>query len=154
MNWDAIGAIGELVSALAVLLTLIYLARQIRHGANTNEAEIFSNSLDAYHNWRRLVIDHADLLTRFERGETLTDSEMLVATNISMDFAFASSAGFKTASIYDLDRAIDFVSLMVLQLETNRLLRETWPTAKRALATCGFGDFVAAVEAALEAKTS
>jgi hypothetical protein len=154
MNWDAIGAIGELVGALAVLLTLIYLARQIKHGANTNEAETFSNSLGAYHNWRRLVIDHADLLTRFERGETLSDGETLIATNISMDFAFASSAGFETAAIYDLDRAKNFVSLMVLQLETNRLLRETWPTVKTALATSGFDDFVAAIEAARETKPS
>ena len=30
MNWDAIGAIGEIVGALAVLVTLIYLALQIR----------------------------------------------------------------------------------------------------------------------------
>lgn len=29
MNWDAIGAIAELVGALAVVLTLAYLARQI-----------------------------------------------------------------------------------------------------------------------------
>ena len=30
MNWDALGAIGELVGAVAVLLTLIYLAVQTR----------------------------------------------------------------------------------------------------------------------------
>jgi len=30
MNWDAIGAIGEIISALAVLVTLVYLAIQIR----------------------------------------------------------------------------------------------------------------------------
>jgi len=30
MNWDAIGAIGEIVGALAVVLSLIYLATQIR----------------------------------------------------------------------------------------------------------------------------
>ena len=30
MNWDAIGAIGEIVGALAVLATLIYLALQVR----------------------------------------------------------------------------------------------------------------------------
>ncbi len=33
MNWDAIGAIGELVGAAAVVLTLIYLSRQM--GQNT-----------------------------------------------------------------------------------------------------------------------
>ena len=30
MNWDAIGAVGEIVGALTVLITLIYLAIQIR----------------------------------------------------------------------------------------------------------------------------
>ncbi|MEZ5570378.1 MAG: hypothetical protein R3E64_00015 [Halioglobus sp.] len=30
MNWDAIGAIGEIIGAVAVLVTLIYLALQVR----------------------------------------------------------------------------------------------------------------------------
>ena len=30
MNWDAIGAVGEIVGALVVVLTVAYLARQIR----------------------------------------------------------------------------------------------------------------------------
>ena len=30
INWDALGALGELVAALAVLITLIYLAVQVR----------------------------------------------------------------------------------------------------------------------------
>ena len=29
MNWDAIGAIGEVVGAVAVVVTLLYVARQI-----------------------------------------------------------------------------------------------------------------------------
>ncbi len=31
MNWEAIGAIGEILGALAVVLTLGYLAVQVRH---------------------------------------------------------------------------------------------------------------------------
>ncbi|NKB32427.1 MAG: hypothetical protein GKR91_04950 [Pseudomonadales bacterium] len=34
MNWEAIGAIGEIIGAITVLATLIYLARQI-HQANS-----------------------------------------------------------------------------------------------------------------------
>ena len=30
MNWDAIGAIGEIIGAIAVVSTLFYLAVQIR----------------------------------------------------------------------------------------------------------------------------
>ena len=33
MNWEAIGAVGETVGALAVLITLIILVVQIRHSA-------------------------------------------------------------------------------------------------------------------------
>ncbi len=35
MNWDAIGAVGELLGALAVIVTLGYLAAQIRQNTRT-----------------------------------------------------------------------------------------------------------------------
>ena len=31
MNWEAIGAIGEVLGAFAVVATLLYLALQVRH---------------------------------------------------------------------------------------------------------------------------
>ena len=43
MNWDAIGAVGEIVGALTVLITLIYLATQIKQsnriGITASEAD-------------------------------------------------------------------------------------------------------------------
>ena len=41
MNWDATGAIGELIGALAVVLSLLYLARQIRHSSKMAEDTAF-----------------------------------------------------------------------------------------------------------------
>jgi len=38
MNWDAIGAIGELVGSVAVLVTLIYLAIQVRQNTHATRA--------------------------------------------------------------------------------------------------------------------
>ncbi len=40
MNWDAIGAVGEIMGALAVLVTLVYLARQVHQ--NTFQARLGS----------------------------------------------------------------------------------------------------------------
>ena len=40
MNWDAIGAIGEVVGAVGVIITLIYLAAQIRQNSKTTQADI------------------------------------------------------------------------------------------------------------------
>jgi len=37
MNWDAVGAIGEIVGAVAVVATLFYLAYQIRQNSNALE---------------------------------------------------------------------------------------------------------------------
>ena len=42
MNWEAIGAIGEVGGAIAVVVTLVYLARQIRHSTEATR-------ITAYH---------------------------------------------------------------------------------------------------------
>jgi len=41
MNWDAIGAVGEIVGAAAVVVSLIYLARQMRMSNKLARAEAF-----------------------------------------------------------------------------------------------------------------
>ena len=38
MNWEAISAVGEIVSATTVVVTLIYLAIQIRHSTKATQA--------------------------------------------------------------------------------------------------------------------
>ena len=38
INWDAVGAIAELVGAVAVVASLVYLANQIRHNSRSVEA--------------------------------------------------------------------------------------------------------------------
>jgi hypothetical protein len=40
VDWDAIGAIGEIVGAVAVVATLFYLARQIRQNTRMSRAEM------------------------------------------------------------------------------------------------------------------
>ncbi len=44
MNWDAVGAIGEIVGAGAVVLTLFYLALQIRHNTRQEQLESFQTA--------------------------------------------------------------------------------------------------------------
>ncbi len=43
MNWDAISAIGEIVGAIAVVVTLIYLGRQIRQGTKATQVSAERN---------------------------------------------------------------------------------------------------------------
>lgn len=48
MNWDAIGAIGEIFGALGVILSLIYLSLQIRKSDRTARAESIRTVLDGF----------------------------------------------------------------------------------------------------------
>jgi hypothetical protein len=47
MNWDAIGAIGEVVGAVAVVASLVYLARQIRQNSSLVEQSALATRAEA-----------------------------------------------------------------------------------------------------------
>ena len=47
MNWEAIGAIGEIVGAIAVVITVAYLAVQIRQNTQTVRASTFQAISDS-----------------------------------------------------------------------------------------------------------
>lgn len=52
MNWEAIGAVGEIAGAAVVLITLLFLARQIQQ----NTAGLRAQALNAtYNEWNNMV---------------------------------------------------------------------------------------------------
>ena len=54
MNWDAIGAIAELLGAIAVLATLVFIGRQVSAASRANELEItrsLTHSWSDFHKW-------------------------------------------------------------------------------------------------------
>jgi hypothetical protein len=48
MNWDAIGAAGELIGAFAVVVSIVYLSTQIRSNTRATKA---SAGFEAAHSW-------------------------------------------------------------------------------------------------------
>jgi hypothetical protein len=48
MNWDAIGAIGEIIGAIAVVVSLIYLALQVRQNTQQISLSLESSKLAAF----------------------------------------------------------------------------------------------------------
>jgi hypothetical protein len=47
MNWEAVGAIGEIIGAIAVILTLLYLARQIKDSARAARSAAVTDATTA-----------------------------------------------------------------------------------------------------------
>ncbi len=76
MNWDAIGAIGELLGAIGVILTLVYLAFQIRQNtkqlvqnALSASASAVNASVTALRENRRSVYESAELTDIWLKGQ-------------------------------------------------------------------------------------
>ncbi len=91
MNWDALGAIGELIGGLIVVVTVIYLSRQIRESNKHAKAEA-EREVQSY--WDKNVVDvtlrdpsiRAVSRKGYGSFEALTDDEkavfMLLITHV------------------------------------------------------------------------
>lgn len=77
-NWDAIGAFGELVGALAVVLTLLYLAKQISAANRATRAQSFRDVSAQFTELHALVATTPSLalaLHKLDNGEALLPAE-------------------------------------------------------------------------------
>ena len=78
MNWDAVGAVAELLGAVATVATLAYLAVQIRHSSATARAQIRQSIADSQiHYLNSRVVDPflRGALRKLYSGKDLDDEE-------------------------------------------------------------------------------
>lgn len=61
MNWDAIGAVGEITGASAVVVSLVYLALQIRHASKTTQIQIEQAEAASIIGPQSILIDNPEL---------------------------------------------------------------------------------------------
>jgi hypothetical protein len=68
MNWEALGAIGEIVGAVAVVVTLGYLAVQIRQNTRSLRAAAVQEVVRSANEWSSLQVRDAKLSVIFAKG--------------------------------------------------------------------------------------
>lgn len=81
MNWDAIGAAGEVVGALGVIFTLGYLAVQIRQNTQSTDKQSRRDAMEFVYTSSRPIIEDPVLAELYLRGmadfHQLSDVEKL-----------------------------------------------------------------------------
>lgn len=75
MNWNAIGALAELVGAAGVVVTLSYLAAQVRQNTKALRAATFQSVIGYATGFAESVARNADLAAIFQNG--MADFESL-----------------------------------------------------------------------------
>lgn len=82
MNWDAISAVAETVGTIAVLITLMYLAVQLRIGNKQREIEALRHNWDGLNRMCELFGESTEKASIVNRGrqsiESLSPEECLV----------------------------------------------------------------------------
>ena len=86
MNWDAVGAVGEIIGALAVLVTLVYLATQIRQAneiSNYNGAKEVINQFNVLNS---MVANNHSLRASLMKSGELSEDEAEQVYNFAIMF--------------------------------------------------------------------
>ena len=88
MNWDAIGAVGEILGALAVLVTLVYLALQVQHIKKHTESSALDHIINALNEFAGHIAQSESLADIIARGresyDALNAEEKLRSDHIHM----------------------------------------------------------------------
>ena len=81
MNWEAIGAVGEILGAIAVLVTLLYLATQVRQNTRAMDVATYESVIAGFNVLAMAAATDPTLARIFTHGldapETLSDDEAL-----------------------------------------------------------------------------
>jgi hypothetical protein len=80
VNWEAISAIGQIVGAIAVVVSLIYLAREVRSSAHAAQLASRHSMEDIFIRWSQQLADNQNLRELYYRG--LHDFESLEGTDL------------------------------------------------------------------------
>ncbi len=78
MNWDAVGAISQIVGVVAIIASLIYVAIQIRQNTDIARATIVHETSVSFSRFHELLAADAeltDIYLRGVKGEDLTEIE-------------------------------------------------------------------------------
>ena len=109
MNWEAIGAIGELIGAMAVVITLVFLAIQVRYSTKSMDesnrlqrAAAIDRHADSVSRWRGRVVENEDLARIWFAAihdEELSDLDQLRLNNLWIIFINTQRSNYERAKL-------------------------------------------------------
>ena len=156
MNWTAVGAIGELVGAGAVMLTLIVLVFQVRRSTKTMEesnrlgrASALDRHSDSIGRWRGRLAENEDVAQIWAIGRKdgdLDEIGKMRLNNLWIDFVNTQRANFVRANIVgEVGLARQAVLSVAAEKSESKTFQYEWDVSRpwHALAS---SDFVKSVE--------
>jgi len=143
MNWEAIGAIGEIAGALAVVASLIYLATQIRQSNKLLNLESRKYVIEQVTMIGEIVLKDESLITlMLKKREDLNKTENARLMMLARRMVIGIQQGFDHApSDVELDGLATVMKSMYHREGINYGVPDIWPEYREVLAI-DHADFV------------
>lgn len=116
MNWDAVAAVAEICGAAGVIVTLIYLALQVRQNTRALDHSTLRAALQDAFDWRNGLIQSREVAQLYRAG--MLDSEGLDEVDAlrfrmlmdslfsSWDYSYMSRSGLAEAQLKFIRRTL------------------------------------------------
>ena len=117
MNWEAIGALGQVLGAVAVVATLLYVAREVRHSGRSLSISALRDTTAQWNHWSQMIATSTDLAEIVSKGnksyDTLSEIESLRYGAYVQSF-FDNVDSYRSLVIdYGIDRDLALLSSIV-----------------------------------------
>ncbi len=143
MNWDAIGAVGEVVGGLGVIITLAYLAMQIRTNTKALRNETLRDSIGMVIDSYTPIIADEEIAAIYLRGlesyDNLSDVEKIRFHYLCTQRLHAAST---STSLSMDDTPSDDTRKWVGRMMERPGFRQWWEQRGQYVMTQGFQEFV------------
>jgi len=164
MNWEALGAVGELIAAGGVIASLIFLAIQVRISAKATtennrllSATMYRNSDEYITRWTEHLIRDPELNDVWERGLEGGELDQLDSARFYMlarnYFGVHAVSYYEYAAVSSPESRDEMISYMADRIVRSPGLRNAW----QAMATTPFrsySEYFASLNAAIEVHQS
>lgn len=147
MNWDAIGAMAEVIGVVAIIASLIYVAIQIRQNTQITRANIINETNTDAQRIPEIIAQDAELAAIYHKGthgQSLTGTdlvrfqalvEMYVLWFENADTQFAADLWYQEK---ELDDVVDYLSEEVLPFFSTPEVREWSDDTHKKIYPSGF----------------
>ena len=147
MDLSQLANLGEFIGGVAVLVTLLYLAMQVRQTNLLAKADSTQRAFANYSSWRQMLADEGinALWLRSLNDEELSREDEHRLYVVMCELAYAAVAALANSQAARNAGLVRTTARGVArELESGRL-RSTWTRVAENLTASGFGDFANAV---------
>jgi len=140
MNWEAVGAIGEIIGAISVAVTLIFLALELRQSTSALKSSTFLAISTLMGSTMEVWASHADLAPLLTKAQAGLDG-------LSLDerarFGFLMTMAFRRIETVVIQRHLGFIGPELtegfersgLSVLRTKGVRQWWETSKGAFSS-------------------